>query len=255
MRSNLAGNFVSSQIRAMLASSSPPVTITPHYLLTSKTAVDAGQPAQAVYKGFAKGFVHPQESFRRYQEERVLLEFKESAVQTWPGPHALMSTSGGVSQLDLAESYPGRTFEFPDGFNQLFTANRYRVAESLFDPRAAFPNADVAAPTAEQTIPALVKAALSQVDIDIRPHLLSSVVIVGGTTLLYGFTERLKMELEKMSPSVRVRVHAPGNSVERRFSSWIGGSIMASLGTFHQMWISKKEYDEHGPNIVEKRCK
>lgn len=239
----------------MLASNNPPITITPHYLLVSKTAVDAGQPAQAVYKEFPKGFTPPQESFRRYQEERVLLEFKESAVQTWPGPQPLMSTSGGVSQLDLAESYPGRTFEFPDGYNQLFTANRYRVAESLFDPRAAYPDAEIAAPTAEQTIPALAKQALSQVDVDIRPHLLSNVVVVGGTSLLYGFTERLKVELEKLSPSTRVRIHAPGNTVERRFGSWIGGSIMASLGTFHQMWISKKEYDEHGPSIVEKRCK
>ncbi|MCP4883322.1 MAG: hypothetical protein GY908_05990 [Flavobacteriales bacterium] len=27
---------------------------------------------------------------------------------------------------------------------------------------------------------------------------------------------------------------------------WIGGSILASLSTFQQMWISKEEYNEPG---------
>jgi actin-related protein len=27
---------------------------------------------------------------------------------------------------------------------------------------------------------------------------------------------------------------------------WIGGSILASLSTFQQMWISKEEYNESG---------
>jgi actin-related protein 4 len=48
---------------------------------------------------------------------------------------------------------------------------------------------------------------------------------------------------------------APGPVVERKYAAWIGGSILASLGSFHQLWISKKEYEEHGANIVEKRCR
>uniref|UniRef100_A0A1X7VST2 Actin, cytoplasmic n=1 Tax=Amphimedon queenslandica TaxID=400682 RepID=A0A1X7VST2_AMPQE len=35
---------------------------------------------------------------------------------------------------------------------------------------------------------------------------------------------------------------------------WIGGSILASLSTFQQMWISKQEYDESGPSIVHRKC-
>merc|ERR1712090_65871 len=31
---------------------------------------------------------------------------------------------------------------------------------------------------------------------------------------------------------------------ERKYSVWIGGSILASLSTFQQMWITKQEYDE-----------
>jgi len=52
-----------------------------------------------------------------------------------------------------------------------------------------------------------------------------------------------------------VRLAAPSNFTERSFASWVGGSILASLGSFHQLWISKKEYEENGPGIVEKRSK
>lgn len=55
-----------------------------------------------------------------------------------------------------------------------------------------------------------------------------------------------------MAPSsMRVKVVAPP---ERKYSVWIGGSILASLATFQQMWISKQEYDESGPSIVHRKC-
>jgi hypothetical protein len=41
---------------------------------------------------------------------------------------------------------------------------------------------------------------------------------------------------------------------ERKYSVWIGGSILASLSTFEQQWISKQEYDESGPSIVHRKC-
>lgn len=41
---------------------------------------------------------------------------------------------------------------------------------------------------------------------------------------------------------------------ERKYSVWIGGSILASLSTFQQMWIAKSEYDESGPSIVHRKC-
>lgn len=54
--------------------------------------------------------------------------------------------------------------------------------------------------------------------------------------------------------SLLQKVIAPSSSTERRFANWIGGSILASLDSFHQMWISKAEYDEVGVNIVHKKC-
>lgn len=200
----------------------------------------------------------PDVSFRRLQEDRTLAEFKESVIQVWPGPGGLLGPNpNGMSNEENAKSYPARPFEFPDGYNQSFGPDRFRVVESLFDAKAAIPDPDgeFPAPTPSQTIPELIRASLNQVDVDVRAHLLGNVVVTGASSLLLGFTERLNQELQNMYPSPRIKISAPGNTAERKFGSWVGGSIVASLGTFHQMWISKKEYEEHGPNIVEKRCK
>ena len=255
-RSPLAGNFISQQIRLMFSQSQPPTPLTPHYLIASKTPVDAGTPSQATLRTFAPN-TEPDPSFRHFQEERVLTEFKESVVAVWPGPGRLSghAQSGGTN-MDIARQHPGKPFEMPDGWNQMFGAqDRYRPIEALFDPKMALSDADNPQPSASQTVGALIQSSLSQVDVDIRPTLLSAVVVTGGSSLFQGFTDRLNQELQLIYPGVRVRINASGNAVERKFGSWIGGSILASLGTFHQMWISKKEYEEHGSGIVEKRCK
>ena len=270
VRSPLAGNFVSDQLRLLFSTSIPPVPLIPHYLVTSKTLVDAGAPAMATYLSFDPKST-PTLSFRRLQEERLLTEFKESVVQVWPGPGRLSGTNE-----EAARAQPGRPFEMPDGWNQMFGAERYRAAEGIFDVKAAITGDGAPAPPPNQSLLACIKASLGQVDVDIRPHLLSNVVVTGGTSLMQGFTERLNHELMDAYSSPRVRVSAPGNMYERKYASWIGGSILASLGTFHQvrgfvdgflrcgeawsanawqMWISKKEYEEHGAGIVEKRCK
>lgn len=247
-KSPLAGNFVSNQIRMIFKQSQPEIPLTPHYMVKSKTQVDAGAPAQASYKTFD---IPPSDSFRRYEEERVLTEFKESVVEVWPGPQRFNT---GPNE-EIAKNQPGRPFEMPDGWNQVFTADRYKVTEGLFDASAAQVDDENSRPKDEHTIPRLVQAAIQQVDADQRPMLLGNIVITGASTLLYKFNERLNLEINNMYPSTRNKLIAPGSIVERKYAAWIGGSILASLGSFHQLWISKKEYEEHGPNIVEKRCR
>jgi actin-related protein 4 len=247
-KSPLAGNFVSSQIRQIFKQSSPEIPLTPHYLVKSKTQVDAGTAAQATYKTFS---TPPTDSFRLNEEERVLTEFKESVVEVWPGPGRF---SNGSNE-EMAKNAPGRPFEMPDGWNQVFGADRFRAAEGLFDASAALTSDTSPRPKDEHTIPRLVQAAVQQVDADQRPLLLSNIVVTGGSTLLYKFNDRLNYEINSIYPSTRNKLIAPGSVVERKYAAWIGGSILASLGSFHQLWISRKEYEEHGANIVEKRCR
>ncbi|KAI5291145.1 NuA4 histone acetyltransferase subunit [Ascosphaera aggregata] len=256
--SQFGGEYVTAQIRAALKLNAPrPITLTPHYLIATKEAVDLGKPPKVEYRNLPAERL-PDISYRRFIEDRTILQFKESVVQTWPGPTGLLTMGpNNVPTEELARSTPARPFEFPDGYNQLFSAERYRVIEPLFDFRAALPDPDeeYPLPTAPQTIPELIRTSLDAVDADLAPILLQNIVLSGATTLTPGFNERLNAELMTMFPAARVRLAAASNPNERKYAAWIGGSIVASLGTFHQMWISKKEYEEHGPAIVEKRCK
>lgn len=256
VRSPLAGNFIDEQLRLLFSTSQTPVPLTPHYLVASKTPVDAGAPAQATYRTFPPN-TEPHASFRRLQEDRVLNEFKESVVTVWPGPGRLAGHNAqGMTNVEMAKQQAGKPFEMPDGWNQMFPAlDRYRAVEGMFDANMALSDASHPPPLANQTIGALIQASLNQVDVDIRPALLSHIVVTGGTSLIPGFNDRLMQELQILYQGARVRIHAAGNLVERKFGSWIGGSIVASLGTFHQMWISRREYEEHGAGILEKRCK
>lgn len=65
-----------------------------------------------------------------------------------------------------------------------------------------------------------------------------------------GFGERLLNEMRKHPASpkdTKIRIAAPP---ERLYTTWIGGSILAALSTFKTMWITKKEYEEHGSRLL-----
>ncbi|GAB4838086.1 Actin-1 [Ancistrocladus abbreviatus] len=110
-----------------------------------------------------------------------------------------------------------KQYELPDGQVITVGAGRFRCPEVLFQPSMLGMESGREGP-----------------DMDIRRDLYANVVLSGGTTTMPGFADRLVKELTSMvSPSVRVRVIAP---LERKYSVWIGGSILASLSTFGQDW-------------------
>ena len=87
---------------------------------------------------------------------------------------------------------------------------------------------------------------------DSRKDLYGNIVMSGGSTMYPGISDRMQKEITALAPSsMKVKIVAPP---ERKYSVWIGGSILASLSTFQQMWISKQEYDEAGPSIVHRKC-
>jgi hypothetical protein len=71
------------------------------------------------------------------------------------------------------------------------------------------------------------------------------------------FPDRLREEIEAIvhqhTLGWRVKVTSP-NVTERSICSWLGGSILGSLGTFQDMWISKQDYEEYGSAIVNRKC-
>ncbi|KAI9001228.1 actin family [Trametes punicea] len=144
-----------------------------------------------------------------------------------------------------------RHYEFPTGFSYYFSGvERYAVGEQFFTHSSQLVASN---PNLPKTIPALIMSSIQACEPDLRQVLMGNVVLTGGGSFFSGFTDRLAAELTRQFPVVKV--HAPGNPTERRYGGWLGGSILASLGTFHQLWISREEWQEHGKAIVGQRCK
>ncbi|KAG8389816.1 hypothetical protein BUALT_Bualt01G0017800 [Buddleja alternifolia] len=138
-----------------------------------------------------------------------------------------------------------KNYELPDGY--VFTnynAERFRCSEVLFQPSLIDMEA---AGIHEMTYNSIMRC-----DVDIRKDLYENIVLSGGSTMFPGIADRMSKEITALAPSnTKIKVVAPP---ERKYSAWIGGSILASLSTFQQMWITKAEYNEFGPAIVHRKA-
>jgi len=137
-----------------------------------------------------------------------------------------------------------KTYELPDGNIIALGNERFRCPEVLFQPSLVGKEASGIHDTTFRSI--------MKCDVDIRRDLYANIVLSGGTTMFQGIGERMTKEITSLAPStMKIKVVAPP---ERKYSVWIGGSILSSLSTFQQMWISKEEYDESGPTIIHQKC-
>ncbi|XP_061680631.1 actin-like protein 6A isoform X1 [Syngnathoides biaculeatus] len=236
VKSPLAGEFMSMQCRELFQEIN--VEIIPPYMIASKDPVREGSPAS-----WKKKEKLPQvtRSWHNYMCNCVIQDFQASVLQVSDSPY----------DEQVAAQMPTVHYELPNGYNCDFGAERLKIPEGLFDPS----NAKGLSGNTMLGVGHVVTTSVGMCDIDIRPGLYGSVVVTGGNTLIQGFTDRLNRELsQKTPPSMRLKLIANNTTVERRFSAWIGGSILASLGTFQQMWISKQEYEEGGKQCVDRKC-
>jgi actin-related protein len=101
----------------------------------------------------------------------------------------------------------------------------------------------------------LIKDSLTAVsDADIRKELCGNIILTGAASLVQNIERRLSLEAQYLVPGLyKCKLIATRNTIERRYASWIGGSILSSLGSFQQLWLSKKEYEEYGMTLATQR--
>ncbi|KAH0542340.1 Actin-like protein [Glutinoglossum americanum] len=116
-------------------------------------------------------------------------------------------------------------YKLPDGNVLKVGSERFRAPEILFDPEII----GLEYPGIHQ----IIVDAINRTDMDLRTALFGNIVLSGGSTLTKGFGDRLLHEVQRLAvKDMRIKIFAPP---ERKYSTWIGGSILAGLSTFRKV--------------------
>lgn len=223
----------------------------PQFRLMKSVNADSVLTVQRV----ALNNVHP--TYESFMQLDIARQLKESVCK--------MSESRVSDNETKFANMPSVPFELPDGTIVEVGLERFTIPEILCSPPSEQQLSECQAPFVNteypqlppQAVPRMITDSIIRCDSDVQSSLLSSIVITGGGSSFDGLTERLRAEVEMIvaasAPMLRVK-SVSCNVPERVVCAWLGGSILASLGSFHEMWFSRQEYSEFGANLIHRKC-
>ena len=108
----------------------------------------------------------------------------------------------------------------------------------------------------ETNLKSIILKSISSVLIDIKKELINNIFICGGNSLIFNnYLNNLKDSLFKQLVSgTLVKLTTHPSKIERSLASFLGASIVSSLNIYRESIVKKEEYEEHGANIIEKKC-
>jgi len=225
LKYDIGGNYLTDRVEKVLSERG--IRILPRYAFQKKV-----ENGETIIKEI--DCPNTMASFDAFSRREIVRDVKESLLS--------LTVETAMEITDAKQTH----YDLPDGTKVDLEAQAKKIPEDMFSP--------IAEVSGFMGIQKMVSESIGRTDLDIRKDLYNNIVVSGGNTLISGFVERVqKLVPEITLPNVKVKViaHMP---TERRFSSWIGGSILSSLGSFQQMWMSKQEFDEHGAIMIERKC-
>ena len=236
IKNNIAGDWVTNLVEKNLEKRN--ININPFFKFKVK------KDGEKYKTEFLKDDAIFDKTYENFWKKEIIRDLKESCL----------TTNDEALKYDEAkdEFIPNSVnqeliYDLPDKNTINMTHDKNLILERVFNPVKEYPEF--------MGYHQMVNDAISKADLEIKKELYSNIFLCGGNTLFSGFPERFQKQIintNKQTFKIKIITH-PSNT-ERKFSAWIGGSILSSLGTFHQLWLSLAEFEEHGASIIERKC-
>lgn len=138
------------------------------------------------------------------------------------------------------------SFALPDGQRVEVGKERFAVADANFSP-------GIIGAKGAGFVQSITDSVSTCNEVGLKKLMYENIVLSGGNTMYRHMDARLKTDITESLDGRRINVNVSA-ALNRKYYAWLGGSVISSLSTFRDMWISEQDYKENGANVVSQKC-